>query len=300
VTYEALGFKLLHVGVAVPELDPAAELLTALFGYRVVSGPFDDPIQKVKVNFLAQGAADVAEIELIAPLTEDSPIRSTLGKSGGGAYHLCFETGDIEAALEHLVGLGCIVVAKPAPAVAFEGRRIAWIYTQSRQLFELVEAAAALHTNRPNLHVYLVGEGPDLTVIESAIQTCDATRYVHMQPPCTFDDAAVWITASDLITLPSYMEGCPNVVLEALACGRPVVATNVGGIPEIMGEECGRLVPPRDPARLAEALASVLDTTWDPATISAHWSRSWAAVATELREIFEAVWSKRQVTIHAR
>jgi glycosyltransferase involved in cell wall biosynthesis len=167
-------------------------------------------------------------------------------------------------------------------------------------LRELVEAAAALHTNRPNLHVYLVGEGPDLTVIESAIQTCDATRYVHMQPPCTFDDAAVWITASDLVTLPSYMEGCPNVVLEALACGRPVVATNVGGIPEIMGEECGRLVPPRDPARLAEALASVLDTTWDPATISAHWSRSWAAVATELREIFEAVWSKRQVTIHAR
>ena len=41
------------------------------------------------------------------------------------------------------------------------------------------------------------------------------------------------MAAADVITLPSYMEGCPNVVLEALACGRPVVATNVGGIPEI-------------------------------------------------------------------
>ena len=42
------------------------------------------------------------------------------------------------------------------------------------------------------------------------------------------------MAAADLVTLPSYMEGCPNVVLEALACGRPVVATNVGGIPEIL------------------------------------------------------------------
>ena len=47
-----LGFRLQHVGVAVPALGPTTELMTALFGYRVVSGPFDDPIQKVSVNFL--------------------------------------------------------------------------------------------------------------------------------------------------------------------------------------------------------------------------------------------------------
>ena len=78
------------------------------------------------------------------------------------------------------------------------------------------------------------------------------------------------MAAADLVTLPSYMEGCPNVVLEALACGRPVVATNVGGIPEIMSDECGQLVPPRDPSALAQALASVLDRTWDAAAISAQ------------------------------
>jgi len=136
-----LGFKLLHIGVAVPALDPTTESLSTLFGYKVVSGPFDDPIQKVKVNFLAQAGSDVAEIELIAPLTDDSPIRSMLNKSGGGAYHLCFETSDIEAALAHATANGCIVVSKPVPAVAFQGRRIAWIYTPARQLFEFVEAA---------------------------------------------------------------------------------------------------------------------------------------------------------------
>ena len=138
-----LDFKLLHVGVAVPSLDPAAELLSTLFGYTLVSGPFDDPIQKVSVSFLAKSDKDVAEIELIAPLTDDSPIQSMLAKAKGGAYHLCLETADLDAALAHVQSHGCVVVAAPAPAIAFEGRRIAWIYTTSRQLFELVEAPPA-------------------------------------------------------------------------------------------------------------------------------------------------------------
>lgn len=137
---EELNFKLLHVGVAVPSLDSTTELLSSLFGYEVVSGPFDDPIQKVTVNFLAKSVNDPAEIELIAPLTGDSPIRSILAKDRGAAYHLCFQTSDIDRALIHAQNNGCIVVSAPVPAVAFQGRRIAWIYTRSRQLFELVEA----------------------------------------------------------------------------------------------------------------------------------------------------------------
>jgi methylmalonyl-CoA/ethylmalonyl-CoA epimerase len=140
LTPEELGFKLRHVGVAVPSLGPATETLSALFGYRVVSGPFDDPIQKVSVNFLTQSDGDAAEIELIAPLTDDSPIKSVLAKGGGSAYHLCFETSDIEQALVHATNNGCIIVSPAVPAVAFNGRKIAWIYTRSRQLFELVEA----------------------------------------------------------------------------------------------------------------------------------------------------------------
>jgi methylmalonyl-CoA/ethylmalonyl-CoA epimerase len=144
---DSLGFKLLHVGVAVPSLGPTTELLSNLFGYKVVSGPFDDPTQKVTVNFLAKSDEDVAEIELIAPISEDSPIRSMLAKDGGGTYHLCFETSDIDGALIHAKKNGCIVVSSPVPAVAFQGRRIAWIYTRSRQLFELVEAKVVnLHT----------------------------------------------------------------------------------------------------------------------------------------------------------
>jgi glycosyltransferase involved in cell wall biosynthesis len=156
-------------------------------------------------------------------------------------------------------------------------------------LRELVDAAAALHPKRPGLHVYMVGDGPDEPLLESAIREKNATHYIHKAPSCTFDSVSVWMAAADLVTLPSYMEGCPNAVLEALACGRPVVATNVGGIPEIMNNECGQLVPPRNSDELARALASVLDRSWDAKAISAHSGRSWEAVAAELLEVFESL-----------
>ena len=169
----------------------------------------------------------------------------------------------------------------------------------NKGLRELVEAAASLHSQRPNLRVYLVGEGPDRPLIESAIQANNA-GYIRSMGACSFDDVAVWMAAADLVTLPSYMEGCPNVVLEALACGRPVVATNVGGIPEVLSDECGCLVPPRDPAALARALASVLDRTWDASAISAQRSRSWDTVAAKLLEVFESVVSIHRSASNAR
>jgi len=186
-------------------------------------------------------------------------------------------------------------ISPASEAVVYIGRM-----DVKKGLLELVEAAASLHPARPNLHVYMVGEGPDRPLIESAIQARNALGYIHVLPPCAFDDVAVWMTAADLVTLPSYMEGCPNVVLEALACGRPVVATNVGGIPEIMSDECGRLVPPREPAALAQALASVLDTAWDAAAISARGSRSWSTVAAELFDIFASLVPNHRAAMHGR
>lgn len=176
-----------------------------------------------------------------------------------------------------------------AEAVIYIGRM-----DVKKGLRELVEAAALLHPERANLHVYLVGEGPDRSLIEYSIQAHNAASYIHPMPSCAFDDVAVWMAAADLVTLPSYMEGCPNVVLEALASGRPVVATKVGGIPEIMSGECGQLVPPGESVALAQALALVLDKSWDAEAISAHGSRSWETVAAELLEIFESLVSSRK------
>ena len=181
-------------------------------------------------------------------------------------------------------------VESAAEAIVFLGRM-----DLRKGLGELVEAVAALRPRHPRLHVYLVGEGPDRPLIENAIERCGGASYIHALPACAFDEVADWMAVADLVTLPSYMEGCPNVVLEALACGRPVVATNVGGIPEIMKDNCGCLVAPRDASALAEGLESVLGKNWNPSAISAAASRTWETVAAELRKILESVVSAKAV-----
>jgi FkbH-like protein len=133
-----------HMGVAVADLDKSVALYERLFGYKVISGPFDDPAQQARVIFLSSGRAGDFTVELIAPLSESSHVERLISKAGGGgagAYHVCYEVDQIEKTLADLRTQGCIIVQQPVPAVAYEQRRIAWLMTPARQMIELVEAA---------------------------------------------------------------------------------------------------------------------------------------------------------------
>jgi methylmalonyl-CoA/ethylmalonyl-CoA epimerase len=132
------AFTFQHLGVAVASMEKALKVYEDLFGYKLVSGPFQDPIQRVSVCFLGRGNANDITIELVEPLDDQSPIRKTLDK-GGGAYHVCYEVADVDGTLRNVADKGCIIVSRPAPAVAFGNRRIAWFYTPTRQLIEIVE-----------------------------------------------------------------------------------------------------------------------------------------------------------------
>jgi teichuronic acid biosynthesis glycosyltransferase TuaC len=160
-------------------------------------------------------------------------------------------------------------------------------------LCQLIEAAALLRPQWKNLRCYIVGEGSDRPLLVDAIKLWNAQHYITLVPPCSTQEVALWMAAADLLALPSYAEGCPNVVLEALASGRPVVASKVGGIPEIMDESVGRLVPPGDVPSLTLALDEVLAQKWDPHDISARYGRSWSDVADDLEGSFAKVLSKK-------
>jgi methylmalonyl-CoA/ethylmalonyl-CoA epimerase len=131
-------FAFHHVGVAVRDLQEAIPNYKNLFGYEVVSGPFEDPIQAVSVCFLSRGDGDTV-IELVAPLGPISPIDLTL-KKGGGTYHVCYQVPDINAAIVHLVERGSFLVSGPVRGVAFGMRKIAWLMTETNLLVELVQA----------------------------------------------------------------------------------------------------------------------------------------------------------------
>jgi methylmalonyl-CoA/ethylmalonyl-CoA epimerase len=133
-----LSLEFSHLGIAVADMDKALSVYRELFGFRIISGPFDDPIQKASVCFVGTGQPNDVMYELVAPLDEASSVHKTLAR-GVGAYHVCYKVDDIDRTLSEVRANGCIVVAKPAPAVAFEGRRIAWFYTPTQQLVEVME-----------------------------------------------------------------------------------------------------------------------------------------------------------------
>jgi teichuronic acid biosynthesis glycosyltransferase TuaC len=93
-----------------------------------------------------------------------------------------------------------------------------------------------------------------------------------------------WYRAADLLVLPTFRDGAPNVVREALACGTPVVASRVGGVPEIVAaDELGMLVPPGDSDALAHVLETALQRSWDRPAIAARGAgRSWQSVGDEV------------------
>jgi len=119
-------------------------------------------------------------------------------------------------------------------------------------------AAKQVLQARPEARFLVVGEGP----LRGKLEAMNVT--LGIQHAVSFlgfrQDVAAFMQASDLIVLPSLEEGLPVVLLEALALARPVVATAVGGVPEVVKhEETGLLVPPRDADELARAMLYLLD-----------------------------------------
>jgi len=108
-----------------------------------IGAPWDgevihDPLQQASVTFVRCGGPDTPAIELVEPAGENSPLRKFV-MQGGGLHHVCYEVDSLDAQLEQSRAAGCLVVKNPLPAVAFGGRRIAWVYTRQKLLVEYLE-----------------------------------------------------------------------------------------------------------------------------------------------------------------
>ncbi len=129
-----------HVGYVVGDIEASAQGFVQSMNATWDGRVFEDPLQKVKVTFLSTGVGD-AQIELVAPGGPDAPVRKFLEEKGGGLHHLCYETADLDKELAEMRARGGVIAKRPKPAVAFEGRRIAWVMTAEKLLIELLEAA---------------------------------------------------------------------------------------------------------------------------------------------------------------
>ncbi len=117
----------------------------------------------------------------------------------------------------------------------------------------LIKALAQLLREGRRMSATIVGDGPDRAAFEAAVTAANldqAVRFVGAMP------ARTAFSLGRLLVVPSRAESLPYIVLEAAAAGVPIIASNVGGIPEIFGPDARDMVPPGDPAALAEAIAA--------------------------------------------
>ena len=109
------------------------------------------------------------------------------------------------------------------------------------------------------IHLIVIGAGPLQQSIEEQINQLNLNAHVTLVGRVEHQQIPNYMSASDLLCLPSLREGCPNVVLESLSCGTPVVASNVGAVPDIISKkEFGVIVPACDPVALAQGLTKGL------------------------------------------
>jgi teichuronic acid biosynthesis glycosyltransferase TuaC len=156
---------------------------------------------------------------------------------------------------------------------------------EEKGVLDLAQAWPLVVRDLPDATLAIVGGGPLRPALEAALPP-----RAKLHGPQPLAAIPTWIAACDVLVLPSHVEGTPNVVLEALACGRRVVASAVGGVPDVItSPTLGTLVPPRTPEAFAAALTEALRTPYAAEEVAALGARGgWEASAAALHAVLAA------------
>jgi methylmalonyl-CoA/ethylmalonyl-CoA epimerase len=135
-----------HVGYVVKSIAEVGEDFSRSIGAEWDGKIIHDPLQEARVTFmfsglfsgLFSGNGQGPALELVEPAGDKSPLHRFLAK-GGGLHHVCYEVDSLAKQLQQSRAAGCLVVREPLPAVAFGGRKIAWVYTRQKLLVEYLE-----------------------------------------------------------------------------------------------------------------------------------------------------------------
>jgi methylmalonyl-CoA/ethylmalonyl-CoA epimerase len=127
-----------HVGYVVASIADVGQDFARSLGAHWDGAIIHDPVQEARVTFMRCGGPEAPAVELVEPAGEKSPLHKVVAK-GGGLHHVCYEVDSLDRQLEGSRAAGCLIVKNPLPAVAFGGRRIAWVYTRQKLLVEYLE-----------------------------------------------------------------------------------------------------------------------------------------------------------------
>jgi glycosyltransferase involved in cell wall biosynthesis len=171
-----------------------------------------------------------------------------------------------------------------ARVVLYVGRLAA-----GRGVEDLIEAFAAVRASLPEAGLVLLGDGPLRPALERRVAALGIVDRVHFAGRVPHTAVPMWMQACDVVARPSTADGFPTVVREALACGRPVVATPLGDVARLVGSDSGYLVPAGDPPMLAAGLGAALRAAWNETAIRRHVAgMTWERTAEATHHFLEA------------
>jgi len=124
-----------HVGIATESINRTTVFFMEA-GYKITNVVFD-PKQNVNISFLEKTGSIL--LELVEPAGEKSPVRNILDKVGVSAYHLCYEVENLDDGITQLRNKKFMLLIKPVEAIAFDGRKICFLYHKEIGLIELLE-----------------------------------------------------------------------------------------------------------------------------------------------------------------
>ncbi len=166
---------------------------------------------------------------------------------------------------------------------------------ERKGMHRVIEVMPALLERHPDLHYLVVGgaspEGDNRAELDALVARLGLGEHVHFPGPLPPDELKWPLSASDVFVLATRNEGWANVFLEAMACGLPVVCTDVGGNAEVVcRDEFGSIVPFGDAAALQQALDAALDKDWDRTAILDYArDNQWEKRVAQLLGAFDAL-----------
>lgn len=159
----------------------------------------------------------------------------------------------------------------------------------------LIDAFLLVHAQDPRAHLLIVGEGPEAGALERHSHELGVADSVTFAGRVPHGETPAFYRSADVFALSSDFDNSPNVVLEAMASGLPVVATDVGGVREFVDAQGGSVVPARQPGALAGAIGQYLTDTVRSRAAGA-WNRtrattqfSWRSSARQLLDVYSRV-----------
>lgn len=294
--YKVFPFDMIVAAWAYPDAFAAARLAHD-FGCPVVAKILGSDVNHLAQNPILRDKIRWALQQMQCVITVSAALKERVTSLGVPEERVVVKHNGVDGKAFAIRGRNasraCVGLNANRRSICYVGR-----FGHEKGVDVLLDAMKRLCDTGPDdIDLIMIGSGAMESGLRRQAEQWGIKDRVHFCGERSHDEIPNWISASDVFCLPSRREGCPNVILEALASGRPVVSARVGGVPELLNNENGIMVPSEDAEALAVGLKQALQRNWDPSRLRQSVEfLSWEEVGTSYYTELEMILHNWQAT----